>query len=111
MPFPSASQIIPISVDGGINPRWRQDGKKEELLFLKQNDRGMMAVDIKTTASTIEAGPPTRLFQYPLGNINYGMTPDAQRFLWSVVPETLGQSPTEDTPLTVVLNWVAALKH
>ena len=109
MPFPSASQIIPISVDGGANPRWGQNGK--ELLFLKQNDRSLMAVDIKTTASTIEAGTPRRLFQYPVGNMNYGMTPDAQSFLWSVVPETLGQSATEDTPLTVVLNWVAALKH
>lgn len=98
-----------ISVDGGTNPRWRQDGK--ELLYARQDDRSLMAVEIKTTANTIEPGTPKRLFQYPIGNPNFGMTPDADRFLWTIIPGASGQpGSAADSPITVVLNWTALIK-
>jgi serine/threonine protein kinase/Tol biopolymer transport system component len=110
IPFPSASQVVPISVDGGTNPRWRQDGK--ELLFTKQDDRSLMAVDIKVTGTTLEPGTPKRLFQHPVGNAAFVTTPNADRFLFAVVPGTLDESASGgDTPLTVVLHWTAGLKQ
>jgi eukaryotic-like serine/threonine-protein kinase len=108
VPFPSASQKVPISVDGGANPRWRQDGR--ELYFTRQQDASLMVVDIKVTGTTLDPGTPKRMFTYPTGNPGaYATTPNADRFLWAAVPGALSQ--TGDTPLTVVLNWTAGLKR
>ena len=69
-----------------------------------------MAVDIKATATGIEAGTPKQLAQYPIGNGLFDMTPDGQHFLFSAVAGAIGQPAADDTPLTVVLNWTSALK-
>lgn len=107
-----------ISTGGGSYPRWRRDGKE---LFYLSRDRKLMAVPINSSGAAIEAGIPHALFAVRLagvfnsgngfaGNANspypYVVTRDGQRFLVSV--DTSQQA--SETPLTVVVNWMAGLR-
>ena len=93
-----------ISVGGGVQVRWRRDGR--ELFYLAPDSR-LMAVPIRLDAErdTVEAGTPTPLFAArlsgsPQGPVNrqYMVSADGQRFLLD--------APTEVTlPITVLLNW------
>src|SRR5207237_4846325 len=56
--FPAADQKRQISIDGGVQPRWRRDGK--ELYYLDINGK-LMAADIAAGAK-IEPGIPRVLF-------------------------------------------------
>jgi Tol biopolymer transport system component len=109
-PFPRGDGQWQISVDGGIEPVWRGDGR--ELFFIAANQT-LMAV-------TVDGGPmpefaaPTRLFDTSMasGFVNtsytrnqYAVTTDGQRFLVNEHPEG-GATP----PVTIVLNWPAILK-
>jgi serine/threonine protein kinase len=110
-PFPSGEGKWQISNDGGSEPTWRADGK--ELFYLAAN-QDLMAVSIKRGV-TFGAGAPIRLFGTAMstGLINttytrnqYAVTSDGQRFL-------INQTPTAGPrlPITVVVNWTAALKQ
>jgi Tol biopolymer transport system component len=109
-PFPPGEGKWQVSLDGGIQPRWRSDGK--ELFFLERSK--LMAVDVKMGPAS--AGKPRMLFENPgMANLNvnsanpaaaYGIAPDGQRFVFSVRPAEDGPSP-----LTVVLHWPSGLKR
>jgi Tol biopolymer transport system component len=107
-----------ISTTGGAYPRWRHDGKE---LFFVSRDRKVTAVDVNASGSAIEFGRPRALFEVRLapqfftgnalnGNANapwpYVVTRDGQRFLVSVDTS----QPATEAPLTVVVNWQAALR-
>ena len=94
---------VQISKDGGTEPKWRGDGK--EIIF-QAPPRGTskMAVEVKTNGTTF--GVPQRLFTAPL-DYGWDVTADGKRFLLAVLPT--GQ-PSAVTPITVLLNWQAALK-
>ena len=107
--FPGASGRIRVSNSGGVQPRWRRDGKE---LFYLSPDRKMMAVPVKGEP-TLEVGTPTVLFEVrfipqgsavPYAYHQYDVTADGQRFLLNAPLE----NPT--VPITVVLNWPAGLK-
>ena len=95
-----------MSVNGGQSPRWSHDGKE---LFFVSPDAEMMAVDI-TLDPVFSAGVPHRLFQLKGAGFDdlagYDVRPDGQRFLIF-----MSQRGTEDTPITVVLNWWAQLRQ
>jgi Tol biopolymer transport system component len=103
-PFPASGGKWLISSGGGVQPRWRSDGRE---LYYIAPDRSLMAVDIKTTAG-FEAGVPKALFAsrvLPIqtsatGSYRYAPTANGQRFVLAALEE----SPS-DTPFTVVLNW------
>ena len=91
-----------ISFGGGAQPRWRKDGKE---LFFVSNDRKLMAVDIQAGTGGAAAAPRI-LFPLTTGRESYDVAPDGQRFLISsAVSSGIG-----DAPITVVLNWWAAIK-
>jgi Tol biopolymer transport system component/predicted Ser/Thr protein kinase len=105
--FPSGAKWQ-ISKDGGVQPRWRGDGRE---LFYRTPDQSVMAVDIRTSAA-VEPGTPKVLFQTPrnnfdevVTNLNYAVTRDGQKFVVLTAP--FGQTPD---PLTAVLNWTSLLK-
>jgi hypothetical protein len=109
-PFPSGDGKWQISTSGGSEPTWRGDGK--ELFYLAAN-QDLMAVAIKGGA-IMNASPPTRLFGTAMstGLINtsytrnqYVVTADGQRFLVNQ-----GTTAALTSPVTVVVNWQAALK-
>jgi Tol biopolymer transport system component len=102
-PFPQTGEKVQISVDGGAQARWRNDGKE---LFFTSLDNRMMAVDVEL-GPKFRAGVPKALFQipgYPGANSRYSVTRDGKRFLLPV------NTDLQDSPITVVLNWTAKLK-
>jgi eukaryotic-like serine/threonine-protein kinase len=95
-----------VSTGGGVYPRWSQDRK--ELYYIAPDAR-LMAVSIRATGTTIEAGG-SALFQTRKvgGGLNvisrghqYDVAPDG-RFLVNV---EAGATPA---PLTLLMYWSAA---
>ena len=107
-PTPLAGQWQ-VSTAGGVQPRWRGDGRE---LFYESLDRKLMAVEVKATTQAFDRGMPRSLFDSPSSQpsnpVSWGYVPsaDGQRFLISTAPGTTTEAP----PLTVVVNWMAALK-
>ena len=90
-----------ISKDGATGTWWRNDGK--ELLFLGRD--GMLSAVEVSTAPTFHVGPPQPLFRLPAGTVAVTGSADAKRFLLAVPAE-----PERAEPITVMLNWEAALR-
>ncbi len=107
--FPAGAGKFQVSTGGGTQPRWRRDGKE---LFYVAADGKLMAVDVKTSPQ-FEAGPPKALFDARIvgGSIyfHYDVSADGKRFLI----DSAGAAPegSASTPITVVVNWTAGLKH
>jgi hypothetical protein len=107
-PFPAGDAKWRISIDGGMEPVWRRDSG--ELFFLAP-DRSLMAVSVGTDRELV-IGRPERLFQTRMSTVvnigmmrnQYAVSGDGRRFL---ISEPSGETP----PITVVLNWTAALKQ
>jgi eukaryotic-like serine/threonine-protein kinase len=90
-----------ISTTGGDKPRWRRDGK--ELYYLALDGR-LMAVPVRSTATTFEPGVAVPLFQTrSRGYSPYDVAADG-RFLINTVDAAVS------VPITVVLNWTSGLK-
>ena len=104
--FPNPSGRWPVSTDGGIQPKWRRDGK--ELFYLALDDT-LMSVPV-TLDALAEIGKPQRLFQTRMEATSgftwhqYDVTPDGQRFLVNM-PEAV------TSPLAIVINWPGLLKQ
>jgi eukaryotic-like serine/threonine-protein kinase len=102
--FPLTDRQWTISTTGGYEPRWRADGRE---MYYLSSDQKLMAVGVGPGPSF---GPPTELFQVRVGNVSLNRTHyvpsrDGRRFL---INTPTGDSAT--VPITVVLNWTAALK-
>jgi Tol biopolymer transport system component len=110
-PFLRPGGKYPVSKDGGSHPVWRADGRE---LFYVGADGTLMAVPIDSTGE-FHAGVPQALFTLHLaagarssnnsGHV-YAATKDGQRFLAISTREQSSQSP-----LTVRLNWTAAIQR
>jgi eukaryotic-like serine/threonine-protein kinase len=97
------------SAGGGVQPRWRRDGRE---LFYVGTDGRLMSVAVSRDKAAPRLGPPVALFQThidartrdALQHFDYDVTSDGQRIitLASAEPEAI-------TPWTVVINWPAAL--
>ncbi len=105
-PFQGPGTRLPVSINGGAQPRWRSDGK--ELFFIALDER-LMAVPISLPShgGPLEAGAPIPLFATRVGGAvqaasrtQYVVSPDGSRFLMSTVLEGPATSP-----ITLILNW------
>jgi Tol biopolymer transport system component len=102
--FPTPTGRWQISTNGGIQPKWRRDGK--ELYYLSQ-DGTIAAVPVKLGALP-EVAKPQLLFQSRLDLTTgftwhqYDVSPDGQRFL-------VNTPDTTTSPLTIVVNWTTGL--
>jgi len=105
-PFPGPGPKSRVSTNGGIQARWRPDGR--ELFYLAADGR-LMAVPIRVGAggSTIEPGAATSLFWTHIWGAaqsatalfpQYSVSADGQRFLMNTLSEVTAG------PITVVLN-------
>jgi Tol biopolymer transport system component len=113
-PFRGPGAGWQVTTAGGSQPRWRPDGK--ELFYLAADTR-LMAVPtlVGPDRQTPEPGATVPLFRTRLASgpgINsagdgaraqYAVASDGRRFLMNMAVE-------ESLPITVVLNWDAALK-
>jgi Tol biopolymer transport system component len=116
-----------ISTSGGMQPRWRRDGK--EIFFFGdfQSGKGkMMSAPVTRGASGLETGASVVLFNW--GTPNYVVSPDGRRFLMAIRPgaspaaavshrhqgstETDQRGPDPaDSAATVILNLFAGMKR
>lgn len=99
--FPPSGAKRRISINGGMSPTWRGDGKE---LFYVAPDNKIMSVDCKTEP-TFEASLPKALFRARMPPLiearnHYVVTSDGQRFLVN----TISEKSTSST-IVVVLNW------
>ena len=99
--FPDGEERWKVSQDGGVDPRWRRDGR--EILYL-YGPRTLMGVDV-TTNPVLELGTPRALFESTFvhagswdRNNAYDVTADGDRLLVTAPSE--GDFPS----LTVLLN-------
>ena len=99
-PFPGPGERVTVSSGGGVQAKWRADGK--ELFYLTYNGT-MMSVDVPAGV-TPDIGTPRPLFKTrlnPVGNLDqYVVSWDGQRF---IVLEPMADAPLES--LTIVTNW------
>jgi Tol biopolymer transport system component len=102
-PFPGPGGKWQVSTGGGIQPRWRADGKE---LYFVAPDGKLMAASVSPGA-TFAAGTPAALFPVTLPPLrilrvdkqDYTVSRDG-RFLINQPVET-----TTTTPITLILNW------
>lgn len=98
VPFPDGGPRIRVSVDGGVQPAWRGDGR--EVYFLSP-EGAMMAAEV-TPHPELRIGAPRRLFETGLTPSNqtdqFRVTADGQRFL-------MLEPDSGTLPLRVIVNW------
>ena len=99
--FPKPGSTWRISLNGGQDPQWRQDGRE---LYYIAADRSLMAVSVKTEGG-FAAGVPDFLFrpsfdpQSVAFGAAYAPARDGQRFL------IIDHMRNDDPLLVVSLNW------
>jgi hypothetical protein len=108
--FPATGFKRQISTLGGFEPHWRRDGKE---LFYRAPNQALMAVEVRSKPTTLEFSPPKALFTTRIQWMeiqatarHYAAAPDGQRFL--IMSAT---DEAQSSPITVMLNWTAALKN
>lgn len=107
--FPTAGRKIPVSTDGGGQPRWRRDGRE---LFDLALDNRLMSVPIEVGDDTIVPQKPTALFAtnivtiFGVNGLQYCVSADGQRIL---ISNAAGDVSNNTSPIAVILNWRA--KH
>jgi dipeptidyl aminopeptidase/acylaminoacyl peptidase len=103
--FPESGGKRRISINGGVEPKWRGDGKE---LFYLAADGSLMAVYVKP-AAVFEAGTPMALFKTRVARdipfaASYTVAGDGRRFLIRSITDEVTSVPTK-----IVFNWPAAL--
>jgi Tol biopolymer transport system component len=90
-----------ISTQGGIQPRWSPGG--QEVYYISPDGK-LMAVPVKVTSGTLEAGAPVTLFAPKIVGVDsvdtglqYDVSEDG-RFLLNTVSD-------DTSPITVIVNW------
>jgi len=110
--FPKPEEKRQISTEVGVQPRWSRDGR--EIYFLGPTGK-MMAVDV-TTNPTLSSGPAHPLFDTGIpkpsfDGMQYAVAGDGKRFLmFKEIPPDPAAQPPAARPLSVIVNWMAALK-
>jgi Tol biopolymer transport system component len=108
-PFPGPGEARPISANGGVQARWREDGSE---LFYITLDGQLVAVPItwSSDGQVLEAGVEEPLFPARVGAVqdvalpHYIVSADGQRFLLDTVVE----EPA--APITIILDWTPAAR-
>jgi Tol biopolymer transport system component len=101
--FPGAADQSKVSIGGGLEPRWRRDGRE---LFYVAPDLKLMAVSVRPGA-VFQTSLPAPLFDSHMsgnGEWGYDVSPDGREFVLTVTPDA-----TRASPINIVLNWTAAL--
>jgi hypothetical protein len=102
-PYPATSERIRISTSGGVQPRWRRDGR--EIFYIEPGSGKLMSVEVRP-GRTLDPGTPQMLFDSRITSFiegtsaRYDVTPDGKRFYMARMPQTQSTSP-----IRVIANW------
>jgi eukaryotic-like serine/threonine-protein kinase len=106
--FPGGGSRWQISAGGGVEPRWRPDGKE---LFYVSPDGTLTAVTLQFNQQSVLPAAPRPLFTARFGEFGaqifrpvYAPSHGGHKFLVNVVVEE-----TTASPVTMILNWPAAM--
>ena len=106
--FPPTGERWQLSTSGGVQPRWRADGR--ELYYLAPGGQ-MMAVPLPT-GDPSRAGRPEPLFDLrfdPSAAFDqFAPSADGQRF---VIRRPLRTGSADTAPVHVLVNWVETLER
>jgi Tol biopolymer transport system component len=102
--FPGPARKVQISTTGGVQVRWRRDGR--ELFYVSPDNRRVsVPTRLDSERDIAEPGTPVRLFSARFTgdpraatSRQYAVSADGQRFLIDTVSEVA-------LPMIVVLNW------
>jgi Tol biopolymer transport system component len=102
--FPPSAGKWMISTNGGLNVRWRRDGKE---LFYAAPDGKLMSVEV-TAGAAFEPRVPKQLFELNVArtalSTDFDVSADGQRFLF------ISRQADASSTYAVVVNWTADLK-
>jgi hypothetical protein len=102
-PFPGPGPKRQISAGGGLNPRWRADGKE---IFYATPGGALMAAEVSAKGTSIEVGAVRPLsIRVDPNYYSYDVSADGQRFLVAVPVEQKSSAS-----LTLVENWTELLR-
>ena len=106
IPFPPTGERFQLSTGGGVQPRWRSDGR--ELYYLGSD--GQVMVVATPEGDPTKARSPEPLFGLRLDPSpafdQYAPLPDGQRF---VVRRPLRPGGADTAPIHVIVNWPETL--
>ena len=100
--FPTPSDQVILSANGGLAPRWSGDGR--ELFFVTPGGE-IVSVPVISSAP-LAVGTPTSLFRAPISfspDPYYDVTSDGQRFLINE------REDVQEEPVTLIANWTSLL--
>ena len=102
--FPSGEGRWQVSQAGGTYPTWRADSSE---IYFFGLDGSLHSASVNTKGPEFSLNEIHTLFPIgfsaPLGN-PYDVSPDGQRFIFSMLPEGVS------SPMVMVTNWIADLK-
>jgi serine/threonine protein kinase/Tol biopolymer transport system component len=107
-PFPSTGAKWQVSNKGGVQPRWRGDGR--ELFFISETTQRLWAAGIQASAGHVEIATPRPLFPillFPGPSFLYDVTRDGQHF---VVISPPGAGAQGTSAIDIVSDWQSGLK-
>ena len=109
--YPQLGHRQRISTDGGTRPLWSHDGR--ELFFLSLDGRHLLAVPMRSSATTLDAGRPQVVFEAGLsiggvGPWPYDVARDGRFF---ILRDAQTESSGTPSNIAVVLNWFEDLKR
>jgi hypothetical protein len=92
-----------VTSKGGQYPLWRGDGQE---IFYLGNDRTVISVQVRETASEFRVLSTATLFKLPLPDDAqfFDVTRDGKQFLVNI-----RTAREQDQPLTLISNWTASL--
>jgi serine/threonine protein kinase/Tol biopolymer transport system component len=98
------SKIL-LSSGGGRFPRWRRDGRE---IFYLASDATLMAAEVNAIGTSFQIGRVRPLFKMAPGGPRYAyeVSADGQRFLVNTIVDS-----ATSAPITVVVNWLSALRR
>jgi Tol biopolymer transport system component/predicted Ser/Thr protein kinase len=109
--FPSNTRKVQVSVNGGVQPRWRRDSK--ELYYVSRSGT-LMSVGVNSV-ERLDVGLPQVLFDIalapevvqalPIRMSNYAVNADGSRFL------AILQNSRREDPITILQNWTEILRQ
>jgi hypothetical protein len=114
--FPEASGKWLVSVAGGVQPRWRRDGRE---LYYVAPDTRLMAVPIRLAPDThaLDTAPPVPLFSTRLATgANIAPAGFLARAQYAVAPDgrflmLIAGNAADTSPITIVQHWDQDMKR